>query len=272
MKNKYHCGFIAIIGKSNVGKSTLFNKLLGKKVSITSSKINTTKNFIKGIYNNTIYQSIYIDTPGFTLQNKKFLNNFDNVNLIIFVVAGTRLDTNDNLIINYLKNINIPVFLVINKMDVINNKFTLLPYIKFISSKINFLDIFIVSAKKNKYVDKISNIIQKYLPEKKHCFPKNIITDCSQKFLVSEIIREQCMRLLGHEMPYIINIKIEKFIIYNKKCFIDTLIFVKNRNQKKIIIGKNGDKIKKIVLISSKNIKKIIQVKINLKIWIQIRH
>lgn len=278
LEKKNYCGLISILGKPNVGKSTLFNKILGKKISITSCKPQTTIQCIKGVHNNDIYQSIYIDTPGINLKtvknisniiNNPIINNIYSIKLIIFVVTGNSWDENDRIILNYLKYRAIPVLLVINKIDIIRDKTTLLPYIKCISSKMNFLDIFIISAKTNKYIDKIINKIQNYLPEEKHFYPNNFITDRSQKFFVTEIVREQCLRLLGGEIPYIINIKIEQFIINNNQYYIKIIIFVKNKNHKKIIVGKKGDKIKKISILSRKNIEKIILAKINLMIWIK---
>lgn len=273
MIQKSYCGYIAIIGRTNVGKSTLFNKILKKKISITSKKSKTTQQNITGIHTADIYQSIYIDTPGINKKNFYNLKKiFKNVECILLVVDRTKWYDNENYLLNYLKQINIPVLLVVNKIDLLKNKSILLKYIDQINKKFNFLEIFFISAKKKLYLNLLISKIQKLLPKNIHYFPSNNITDCSQIFLIKEIIREQFIRYYGDEIPYIIKIKIDKIILIKNKIYdISSFIIVSTINQKKILIGKNGRKIKKINNISSLKIEKLTQKKVNLIISVKIK-
>ncbi|MGP1931206.1 MAG: GTPase Era [Arsenophonus sp. ET-YP4-MAG3] len=278
---KTYCGFVAIIGRPNVGKSTLLNKLLGKKISITSRKPQTTRHQIIGIDTKYNYQIIYIDTPGFYIEKNNIINCLINqsvnnlifdVEFIIFVVEGTHWTINDEIIINKLRHLSCPILLVINKIDNLIDKTSLLPYIKFISKQMNFLYIVPISAKKDNDINNIINIIHQYIPESAHYFPKNCITNRSKYFITSEIIREKLMRFLGDELPYSITVKIEKFIV-NKLGFynIHGLILVKKDNHKKIIIGNKGSKIKKISIEARIDIEKFFSTKIYLKLWVKVQ-
>lgn len=282
IKQKY-CGFVSIIGKPNVGKSTLLNTILKKKISITSCKPQTTEQCIKGIHNDGVFQTIYIDTPGFYIKKQKIEKNhsinkritkiINNSELIIFIVSGTHWTIEDELISKYLQIFKIPVLLVINKLDKINNKTILLPYIDCLRKKINFFDILIISAKKKRYINNLIDKVKKYLPQQQHIYPENLFTDSSETFLIKEIIREQCMRLFGREIPYITRIKIETINIdIKEKYHIHSLILVNTKNQKKILIGSNGNKINQINYLSCKNIKKIINKKINLITWVKVNN
>ncbi|CAL1329454.1 GTPase Era [Candidatus Providencia siddallii] len=274
-KTKTYCGFIKIIGQPNVGKSTLLNKLLGKKISITSKKPQTTHQCIMGIKTINNYQIIYIDTPGISFKKNTTINtslkSINNVELIIFIVDKIILTDNDLILLSKLKKLHNNIILVINKIDKIIDKKNILPYIKFISKKINFIHILPISAKKEININILSKIINKYIPESKHFFTKNNITDKSKEFIASEIIREKLIRFLGDELPYSTNVKIENFHIKKNNLFIiKGLILIKRPNQKKIIIGKNGNKIKKIGTEARISMEKFFEYKVHLKIWIKI--
>ncbi|CUR53802.1 GTPase Era [Serratia symbiotica] len=278
---KKYCGFIAIIGRSNVGKSTLLNKLIGHKISITSHKKQTTNYNIIGINTENFYQAIYIDTPGFIIKNKyvnsNIINNIINnlikyVNLIIFVVEGTYWMFDDKILLQKLNNITCPVLLVINKIDHINNKSQLLPHISFLSKKMNFLNIIPISAKKEEGINIIINIVKKCLPQSKHYFSNNFITDQSHIFIASEIIREKFLRFVGGEIPYHIQVNIEKFMLNKFNEYkIDAIILVKRKSQKKIIIGNNGNKLKIIGVTARQDMEKIFCNKVHLKLWIKVK-
>lgn len=203
---KQHCGFIAIVGRPNVGKSTLLNQLLGQKVSITSRKPQTTRHRIMGIDTDGAYQAIYVDTHGLHIEEKRAINRLMNraasssigdVELVIFVVEGTNWTADDEMVVNKLRSLRCPVLLAINKVDNVTDKSKLLPHIAFLSQQMNFLDVVPISAEKGMNVDTIAGIVRKLLPEAEHHFPEDYITDRSQRFMASEIIREKLMRFPG---------------------------------------------------------------------------
>lgn len=278
IKNKY-CGFITIIGRTNVGKSTLINNLIGKKISITSKKPKTTISPIIGINTKNKYQSIYIDTPGIykkkgtiiNLINCSLIKSIKNIFLLIFVVEINKWKLDDYLINKKIKNFKYPIIVVINKIDTISKYNILLPYIKFISKKINFYKIIPISAKNGTNLNILSNIINKLLPKKNHIYPSNYITDQSTNFIISEIIREKLIRFLGDELPYNVMVKVENLVIDNSGNYnIYAFIFTKRKNQKKIIIGYKGNKIKNIGIKSREEIESIINKKVNLKLWVKV--
>ncbi|QJC33250.1 GTPase Era [Enterobacteriaceae endosymbiont of Donacia clavipes] len=267
-------GKILILGRSNVGKSTLINTLIGKKISIISHKINTTNFNIVGIYNNNSYQIEYIDTPGNIFFNKINFNLLINnkFNFILFVLDRNKWNHIEKKILEILNKINIPIILIINKVDKIKNKNILLPYINSIKKKIKFIFLFIISAKYKLYTDVINNFICKNLPKKKHRYPKNYITNQTKEIIIKEIIRENIIKYIHKELPYLINIKINNILKEKiKKNEIKILFLVKNLNQKKIIIGKKAKKLKLIKYQSEQNIENFFKKKINLKIWVQIK-
>ncbi|WP_168867520.1 GTPase Era [Enterobacteriaceae endosymbiont of Plateumaris braccata] len=274
----FYFGRVLILGRTNVGKSTLLNSLIGKKISITSHKINTTCFNISGIYNYNNYQIEYIDTPGFIENNNVIYNNLfnkNNIDVILLVLDQNKWNNIEENIIKIINKITIfiPIIIVINKIDKIYNKTILLTYINFIKKKILFTDLIMVSAKKKLYVNDINHAIFKILPKKKHLFPKNYITNQSKELIISEIIREYIIRYIHNELPYMIKIKIEPFIRNSKILLknINVLIYVKKISQKKILIGKNANIIKFIVNRSQNSIEKFFKKKITLNIWIKLK-
>ncbi|WGS66309.1 GTPase Era [Enterobacteriaceae bacterium ET-AT1-13] len=269
LKEKIY-GFVSIIGRTNSGKSTLFNKLIGKKISITSKKKNTTINNILGIYKKNLHKIIYIDNPGFIInKNNKNIINYNinnikyNIDIIIYIIEGTILKNYDLKIINNFKKIKCPIIVIINKIDIIKKKIYLLPYIKFLSKNINFNEIIPISAKFNININIIKKKIFTIL-YKKNNLNYYFYNKYSENFIISEIIREKLIRFLGQELPYSTNVKIEKKYINNNYYNIFVLILVKKKSQKKIIIGKNGNKIKIISIYSKKEIERKLKKKINL--------
>lgn len=271
INNITYCGHIALIGRSNVGKSTIFNQLINKKISITSRKINTTRSCIFGIFTENIYQYIYIDTPGIHINTKHNYKIFNNCALILFIVEAIKWNINDEKILKIVKNIKIPIILIINKIDLIRKKLLLLPYIQMLKEKIYGVNFIPISAKKRKNIILITNIVKKYLCIQKHLYPKNLNTIHSKIFLISEIIREKLFRFLGEELPYSTFIKIDNIQFKNDIYIINSTIFVKKESQKKIIIGKKGEKINKILNKSSKDIKNMFNKNVNLKLWVKLK-
>ncbi|MWP46027.1 GTPase Era [Gilliamella sp. Pas-s27] len=277
-----HCGFVAIVGRPNVGKSTLLNQLLGQKISITSRKAQTTRHRIVGIDTQNNDQIIYIDTPGLHIEEKRAINRLMNraasssigdVELVIFVVEGTHWNDDDEMVANKLKDCKCPVLLVINKIDNVTDKTQLLPHIQAISQKVNFLDVVPISAEKGEGVDIIKDIVKKHLPEGEHHFPEDYITDRSQRFMASEIIREKLMRFLGDELPYSVTVEIEQFKVDERNGMyrINGLILVERDGQKKMVIGNKGEKIKKIGIEARKDMQSFFDNKVHLELWVKVK-
>lgn len=276
-----YCGFIAIVGRPNVGKSTLLNQLLGQKVSITSRKPQTTRHRIMGIDTDGAYQAIYVDTPGLHIEEKRAINRLMNraasssigdVELVIFVVEGTNWTPDDEMVLNKLKSLRCPVLLAINKVDNVTDKTKLLPHIGFLSQQMDFLDVVPISAEKGMNVDTIAKIVRNCLPEAIHHFPEDYITDRSQRFMASEIIRKKLMRFLGEELPYSVTVEIEQFVTNDRGGYdIHGLILVEREGQKKMVIGNKGAKIKKIGTEARMDMEDLFENKVHLELWVKVK-
>ncbi len=276
-----YCGFIAIVGRPNVGKSTLLNKILGQKISITSRKAQTTRHRIVGIKTEGAYQEIYVDTPGLHIEEKRAINRLMNraassaitdVDLVIFVVDGTHWNDDDEMVLNKLRKTKVPVVLAINKIDNIKNKDDLLPFITEISQKFNFADIVPMSAEKGNNLDAIEKIVRKSLRPGVHHFPEDYVTDRSQRFMASEIIREKLMRFMGEELPYSVTVEIEQFKVNERGTYeIKGLILVERDGQKKIVIGRKGEKLKKIGTEARLDMERLFDNKVHLELWVKVK-
>lgn len=276
-----YCGFIAIVGRPNVGKSMLLNKILGQKISITSRKAQTTRHRIVGIKTEGAYQEIYVDTPGLHIEEKRAINRLMNraassaitdVDLVIFVVDGTHWNDDDEMVLNKLRKTKVPVVLVINKIDNIKNKDDLLPFITEITQKFNFADIVPISAEKGNNLDAIEKIVRKSLRPGVHHFPEDYVTDRSQRFIASEIIREKLMRFMGEELPYSVTVEIEQFKVNERGTYeINGLILVERDGQKKIVIGRKGEKLKKIGTEARLDMERLFDNKVHLELWVKVK-
>ena len=276
-----YCGFIAIVGRPNVGKSTLLNKILGQKISITSRKAQTTRHRIVGIKTEGVYQEIYVDTPGLHIEEKRAINRLMNraassaitdVDLVIFVVDGTHWNDDDEMVLNKLRKTNVPVVLAINKIDNIKHKDDLLPFITEISRKFTFTDIVPISAEKGNNLEVIENIVRQSLRPGVHHFPEDYVTDRSQRFMASEIIREKLMRFMGEELPYSVTVEIEQFKVNERGTYeINALILVERDGQKKIVIGHKGEKLKKIGTEARLDMARLFDNKVHLELWVKVK-
>ncbi|AKC31872.1 GTPase Era [Candidatus Pantoea carbekii] len=278
---KSYFGFFAIVGRPNVGKSTLLNQLVQRKISIVSSKPHTTRHCIMGIHTEDIYQTVYLDTPGLHIKEKNLINRLMNrvaisciadVELVIFVIEGIRWTPDDEMVLQKLRQSNIPVLLVINKIDYIKNKKRLLQHLCFVSQKMHFIDIVPISAKFRTNLNIIANIVRKHLPFGIHHFPKCYTNYCSKNFMVSELIREKLMNFLNNELPYSLTVKIEDFVLNNHGNYnIKALIIVERNSQKKIVIGNKGSMIKQIGIKARKNIEEFFSIKVHLTLWVKVK-
>lgn len=275
----YRTGYIAIVGRPNVGKSTLLNNLIGQKISITSRKAQTTRHRINGILTDEQSQFVFIDTPGFQLQHTNRLNSVMNrsvnqsmqgVDVVIFVIEAVRFDERDRLVLKLLPA-GTPVILVINKIDQLADKSRLLPFLEKMSKEFPFAAIVPVSAEQKIQLAELISVIRSYLPENRPLFSEGEITDRSERFIAAELVREKLFRLLGEEIPYSTSVAIDKFTIEGDLRKIYACIIVDRINQKPIIIGKNGEKLKIIATQARKDMEKIFGGKVYLEIWVKVK-
>ncbi len=282
MQNQYKCGFIAIVGKPNTGKSTLLNALIGQKVSITSRKAQTTRHQIIGIHTNEIAQCVFVDTPGFQTRHKSALNSqlnktvnssIGDVDLILMVIQAGQFNEQDELVLQLIHNVKQPVILICNKLDTISfeNKPQLLPFIDKVSKQAKFEHIIPMSAKTPAHVERLLELVTTYLPEQEKIYADDEITDKSVRFLVSEIIREKIFRLNGDELPYKATVVIDKYEESKRFCKIYATILVEKTSHKAMIIGSNGEKLKQIGSQARADIEKLLGHKIYLETWVKVK-
>ena len=274
------CGYVAILGRPNVGKSTLLNQLLGFKLSITSKKPQTTRHKILGIRTLGGDQIIYVDTPGMHLSNKRAINRYMNhaaksattdIDLIIFVTDRTSWTDEDELVAKSIEEAGAPAILVINKIDLVPKKNDLIPYLSKLINLPGVVDTVPLSALRCENLDSLENLILKYLPNSQHYFSDDQFTDKSERFLVAEIIREKIMRQLGDEIPYSVAVEIEEFKERKRITHISALIWVERKGQKKIIIGENGQKLRTIGRDSRLDIESLLNCKVMLNLWVKVK-
>lgn len=291
-KHDYKAGFVAIVGRPNVGKSTLMNHLLGQKLSITSRKPQTTRHRIHGIFTDDAMQIVFVDTPGIHSKEVKAINErmnkaavsaLSDVDLVLFVVDGLQWREDDLLTLEKLSATSLPVVLIINKSDTIKDKSQILPLIESFNQSFDFADIVPVSALRGHNLDRLKQVIGKFLPTRAAIFDAEQITDRSERFLASEIIREKIIRASGDEVPYDLTVQIDTFKDepahkdpetgkWRKAVtFIDATIFVERIGQKTIIIGEKGTRIKQIGIDARKDMEVLFDRKIMLTLWVKVK-
>lgn len=292
ISDNFKSGFVAIVGRPNVGKSTLMNHLLGQKLSITSRKPQTTRHRIHGILTDDEMQIVFVDTPGIHSKEVKAINErmnkaavsaLSDVDLVLFVVDGLQWREDDLLTLEKLSATNLPVVLVINKSDTVKDKTQMLPLIEGFSESFDFADIVPVSALRGHNLDRLKEVIGQFLPVRPPIFDPEQITDRSERFLASEIIREKIMRASGDEVPYDLTVQIDTFKDepahkdpetgkWRKAVtFIDATIFVERAGQKTIIIGDKGSRIKQVGIDARKDMEALFDRKIMLTLWVKVK-
>ena len=274
------CGYVAIVGRPNVGKSTLLNHILGQKLAITSRKPQTTRHTLLGIKTEGDVQAIYVDTPGLHKDNDKALNRFMNksasqalrdVDVVLFVVDRMRWTEEDEMVWNKVRHLECPVILVVNKVDRLENKKEMLPHLEWLTQQLPKAEVVPVSALNGGNLDHLQAVIAGLLPEGEHFYPDDQLTDRSSRFLAAELVREKVMRQLGAEIPYQVAVEIEQFQQEGKVLHIHALILVEREGQKKIIIGDGGDRMKKIGQEARLDMQKLFGSKIMLNLWVKVR-
>jgi GTP-binding protein Era len=275
-----HCGYVAIIGRPNVGKSTLLNRLLGFKLAITSHKAQTTRHAILGIKSFDRGQAVYVDTPGIHDRSDNAMNRYLNrtahsvlndVDLVIFVVEALRWTREDEKVLSHLRQIRAPVILAVNKVDKIKQKETLLPYLSETAARYEFKEIIPVSAKSGKNLPQLEELALQALPAGPRLFPDDQLTDRPEKFFAAEMIREQITRRYAKELPYAASVEIEKFEELAGSYRIHGVIWVEKPGQKGIIIGKNGQALKAMATQARKSMEKFFATKVHLEIWVKVK-
>ena len=278
MKETY-CGYAAIIGRPNVGKSTLLNQLLGQKISITSCKQQTTRYQILGIKTFQDIQVIYVDTPGLHADTERRINRYMNrttrdalrdIDAIVFVIEP-HWEFQDAWVLDNLKEIETPVFLVINKVDKIKNRTELFLLIEKVLSLYAFQKIIPLSAKTGDQVGTLEQAVQQLMPESPFYFPPEQVTDRKDQFMVSEIIREKLIRLLGQEIPYSLAVTLIEFRKEEKIVRLSAVIWVEKKSQKGIVIGKGGERLKRVGTNARLDIEKWFGKKVFLQLWVKVK-
>jgi GTP-binding protein Era len=274
------CGYVAIVGRPNVGKSTLLNHILGQKISITSRKPQTTRHQVLGIKTEDQHQIIFVDTPGLHKDAAKAINRYMNraassaikdVDLVVFVVDRTAWTEEDAMVLEQIQRAGLPTMLVVNKVDLLADKAELLPHLQVLAGKGDFAAILPVSALHKHNVAELETEILKLLPESKHFFPEDQITDRSQRFLAAEIVREKIMRQLGDELPYAITVEIEEFAQEGAVLHISAVIFVERKGQKKILIGDKGSRLRSIGTDARRDMELLFDSKVMLRLWVKVK-
>ncbi|HEY6897051.1 MAG TPA: GTPase Era [Rhodocyclaceae bacterium] len=275
----FHTGFLAVVGRPNVGKSTLTNRVVGAKVCITSKKAQTTRHRIHAILTTDEYQFIFVDTPGFQTQHKNALNRLMNrsvtqtladVDVVLFVIEAGRWGPGERDIVKLLPT-DRPVLLVINKVDRMKDKAQLLPFIQTVVAEYAFTEVLPLSAEKGDGVDGLLKAVAKYLPEAEPMFGPDDITDRSERFLAAELIREKLFRNLGEELPYGIAVEIEKFEQEGELRRIHAAVIVDKAAHKGIVIGKDGERLKRVSTDARKDMENLFGGKVWLETWVKVK-
>ncbi len=276
----FRCGFVALVGRPNVGKSTILNRLVGQKISITSRRPQTTRHRILGIKTDAQSQIVFVDTPGMHARQPRAMNRYLNraafdsladVDVAIFVVEGTRWLEDDEWILERLKTLSCPVIAAVNKVDHISNKELLLPTLQSLSSKFEFAEIIPVSARTGDHLRQLETAVLERLPESPPFFSEEQVTDRSERFLAAELVREKLFRKLGEELPYSLTVEIESFKEENKMLHIHALIWVDKASHKPIVIGNKGQRLKEVGREAREDMQVAFGQKVNLQLWVKVK-
>jgi len=280
MDTSHRAGHVAVIGRPNVGKSTLLNALVGAKVSITSQRPQTTRHRLLGIATFPHGQLLLVDTPGIHREQKRAMNRWMNraargalegVDAALLVIQAGRWDDEDSLAFDALREAGVPVVLVVNQVDRIKDKGTLLPFLAKVSEGRDFAAVHPVSALKRKGLEPLVDSVLALVPEQPPLYAEDEITDKSQRFLAGELVREQLMRLLGDELPYATTVEIERFVEEGRLLRIGAVVWVEREGQKAIVIGKGGERLREIGARARVQMERLFDRKVFLETWVRVR-
>ncbi len=279
-KPAFKSGYLAIVGRPNVGKSTLLNSILGQKISITSRKPQTTRHNILGIHTSETAQMLFLDTPGQHLSTPRAINRYMNraassalrdVDVIIFVVDRLKWNDEDEMVLKRVIDSGKPCVVAINKTDRLTSTELLLPHIQELSERLPEAEFVPVSALKKNNVDRLLSQVESCLPEGQPFYDEDQITDRSMRFMAAEIVREKIMRQLGDEVPYAATVEIERYEYNGKTTFINALVLVEREGQKTILIGEKGSRLKQIGTEARKDIENLCGTRVMLEIWVKVK-
>jgi GTP-binding protein Era len=276
----FRCGTIAIIGRPNVGKSTLMNALIGQKISITSPKPQTTRHRIHGILTLDDAQLVFVDTPGVHINGAKALNRMMNrtassalegVDVVMMLVEAGRFTDEDARVAELVAHVDVPVLLVINKVDRIQPREKLFPYLAELGKNVKFTQSIPLSAYDKKHAALLIRELTKLLPEGEPMFDEDMVTDASSRFLAAEMIREKLMRKLNEELPYGLTVEIEKYEVTPDRVLVNALILVEREGQKRIVIGENGNMLKAVGTEARHDLMKMLDMKVHMELWVKVK-
>jgi GTP-binding protein Era len=276
----FRCGTIAIIGRPNVGKSTLMNALIGQKISITSPKPQTTRHRIHGILTLEDAQLVFVDTPGVHINGAKVLNRMMNrtassalegVDVVMMLVEAGRFTDEDARVAELVAQVDVPVLLVINKVDRIQPREKLFPYLAELGKNVKFTQSIPLSAYDKKHAALLIKELTKMLPEGEAMFDEDMVTDASSRFLAAEMIREKLMRKLNEELPYGLTVEIEKYEVTPDRVLVNALILVEREGQKRIVIGENGNMLKAVGTEARHDLMKMLDMKVHMELWVKVK-
>ena len=276
----HRCGFVAIVGRPNVGKSTLLNRLLGQKISITSRRPQTTRHRILGIKSTPHAQILYVDTPGLHTAARRAINRFMNraadsamheVDVILLVVEALRWTPSDEHVLDRCKDIGAPVLLAVNKVDTVADKTRLLPYLAETAGRGEFCGVIPISARKGDNLTELEAELVRFLPEGMAAFPEEQVTDRSERFMVAEVVREKLTRRLGKEVPYRLTVEVEHFEERGELVLVDAVVWVERSGQKAIVIGKGGKVLKAVGESARTELELLLGRKVHLQTWVKVK-
>lgn len=276
----HRCGMVAVIGRPNVGKSTLINAVMGRKVSIVTAKPQTTRHRILAVHTSDEAQIIFVDTPGLhrkagkamnRLMNRTAANALADADVVLFVTDATHWSDEDEDVLTRLKSVQAPVVAVLNKVDKVHPKEKLFDALALMSARHEFVEIIPISALKHDYLDKLMAMLPPFLPESPPLFPEDMLTDRSKEFHAAETIREKLTLLLHQELPYGLTVQVERYIDEESGITINAVIWVERDSQKGIVVGKNGGVLKKVGTASRVELKEQLQRNVHLELWVKVK-
>ena len=279
-EHDYRCGFVAVVGRPNVGKSTLVNRIVGRKLSITSSRPQTTRHRILGIATSETSQIVFVDTPGIHRGHARALNRYMNrvasrallgVDLVVMVVEASGWMPDDDHILDRIATETAPAVLVLNKIDRIKLRETMLPVLGDMARRYEFAATVPVCARTGENLDRFRSVVESRIPIASPVFPKEQFTDRSEAFLAAEIVREKLIRRLGQELPHRLTVEIERFVEQERRTLVNVLVWVERQQQKAIVIGRDGGRLKDAGTAARLEISRMLGRPVHLEIWVKVR-